>query len=262
MHLGNEALTPECAAIAFGAAAAGLGISVLAIRREPIHLHKLALAAGLGSLVFAAQAVNVPILPGVSAHLVGGVLLAWALGLGLGAWTMAIVLTIQALVLGDGGLLSLGANVLNMALLPAGMVAAAGQASQEHHRMSWVRAGVISAVSVPLAAVLIVGETACFRSGAELTGWSDFAVRMIGTHLWIGLAEGGASVLLLAALAQFKTEAGEKPSWRPVWASLGAAAVLGVACLWSSALPDGYEAAAERSGLEWLLADAGEKAGR
>ena len=68
MHLGNGALTPECAAITLGAAAVGLGAATVAIRRQPLSREQLALAVGLGSLVFAAQAVNVPVLPGLLAR--------------------------------------------------------------------------------------------------------------------------------------------------------------------------------------------------
>src|SRR5262245_31580238 len=125
MHLGNGAITPECVAITMGAAALGLGACTLAIRSDPMSRQKLTLAAGLGALVFAAQAINAPVLPGISAHLVGGVLLAWVLGPGLGALTLAVVLAVQAQVLGDGGLAALGANVVNMALLPAACVAVA-----------------------------------------------------------------------------------------------------------------------------------------
>jgi ABC-type Co2+ transport system permease subunit len=77
MHLGNGAITPECVAITLSAASAGLGLCAWSARREARPLSKLGFAAGLGAFVFAAQAVNVPILPGISAHLVGGVLLAW-----------------------------------------------------------------------------------------------------------------------------------------------------------------------------------------
>ena len=35
---------------------------------------------------------------------------------------MALVLTLQAVLLGDGGLSALGANIVNMALLPAALV--------------------------------------------------------------------------------------------------------------------------------------------
>jgi len=202
MHLGNGAITPECAAITLGAAALGLGAAAASLRREPLSRQKLALAAGLGALVFAAQAINVPVLPGSSAHLVGGVLLAWVLGPGLGALTMAIILVVQAVVLGDGGMAALGANVLNMALLPAGCVAV-GRLKAAEDRWSYAACGVAAAVSVPLAAALIVVQTALFRSGAELIGWQEFAARMIATHAWIGLTEGGLTLSAVAGLAWF-----------------------------------------------------------
>ena len=254
MHLGNGAITLECAAITLGAAALGLGAAAASLRREPLSRQKLALAAGLGALVFAAQAVNVPVLPGTSAHLVGGVLLAWVLGPGLGAWTMAIVLVVQALVLGDGGMAALGANVLNMALLPAGCVAVGRRLNAAEGRWSYTGCGVAAGVSVSLAAVLIVGQTALFRSGAELAGWQEFAARMIATHAWIGLAEGGLTLALVAAIASFA-----RTSWKPsVASSLAALAIASFVFPWSSALPDGYEAAAEASGLgAWLAGGTG-----
>src|SRR5262245_3746836 len=127
MHLGNGAITPECAVLTYGAAAAGLGGYVLLgkTRWRTNASEKLRLAVALGCAVFAAQTINVPVAPGMSAHLVGGALLAWILGPALGASTMMVVLTAQALLLGDGGITALGANVLNMALLPAALVALA-----------------------------------------------------------------------------------------------------------------------------------------
>ena len=85
---------------------AGIGLAAagIQIRREPVSREQVALAAGLGAIVFAAQAINVPVLPGTSAHLVGGLLLAWMVGPALAAWTMAMALLVQAVVLGDGGL--------------------------------------------------------------------------------------------------------------------------------------------------------------
>jgi cobalt/nickel transport system permease protein len=251
MHLGNGALTPECAVITLGAAAIGLGAATVAMRREPMSRQKLALAAGLGALVFAAQAINVPVLPGTSAHLVGGVLLAWVLGPGLGAWTVAIILVVQALVLGDGGLSALGANILNMALLPAACVAVCRQLKFNECRSSYAACAVAAAVSVPLAALLIVGETALFRSGTELIGWQAFATRMIGTHIWIGLAEGGLTLAAVAAIA-WLGQASSKPA---IASSIAAAALATIAFPWSSALPDGYEAAAQASGLGTWLAE-------
>ena len=45
-------------------------------------------AAALGAAVFAAQMFNVQVLPFSSAHLIGGVLLAWMLGPAIGLLTM------------------------------------------------------------------------------------------------------------------------------------------------------------------------------
>src|SRR5262245_45383505 len=155
MHLGNGAITPECVVLTMSATAAGLATAAAAARAN-LNRDKLLLAAGLGGLIFAAQAVNVPVWAGISAHLVGGVLLARMLGPGLGACTMALVLALQALVLGDGGVAALGANVLNMALLPAGLVALA-------NRRSTAATAALAGLAVPLAAALIVLETALFR---------------------------------------------------------------------------------------------------
>src|SRR5439155_16808000 len=140
-----------------------------------------------GAFVFAAQMFNVPVLSGISAHLVGGVLLAWMLGPSLGAWTMALILAMQALVLGDGGLASLGANIVNMALLPAGAVYVLRRLDCQ--RVS--AAAGAAALTVVLAALLIPLETAFFRSAGELAGWSDFASRMLLSHVAAGAAEGG-----------------------------------------------------------------------
>jgi cobalt/nickel transport system permease protein len=257
MHLGNGAITPECAAIAFGAAAAGLATSAVAIRRTRLTRDKLLLAAALGTLVFAAQAINVPVWSGISAHLVGGVLLAAILGPGLGAWAMALVLAIQALALGDGGITALGANVLNMAIVPAGIVAVVQRLAvrvEESRRLPLLAAS--AAFAVVLAAVLIVAQTAAFRPLSELAGWLDFAARMLGTHLWIGVLEGVLTAAIVAALAWITSPEEGRVCIRPRLAYV-AVAILLVAALvpLSSELPDGYEAAAQSSGMSWLLGE-------
>ena len=254
MHLGNGAITPECAAIAFGAAAAGLATSAVSLRRTGITREKLLLSGVMGTLVFAAQAINVPVASGFSAHLVGGVLLAALLGPALGALTMTLVLVIQAIALGDGGLTALGANVLNMALVPAGLLAVLNRYAIANH--SLVRLGAAAAVSVVLAAGLITLETAAFRPLGELAGWSRFAAGMLTTHLWIGVLEGALTAALVAALAWKALPVANQGAASPRLAYALAAALLAMALVpLSSELPDGYEAAAESSGMAWLLSE-------
>jgi cobalt/nickel transport system permease protein len=185
------------------------------------------------------------------------VLLACLLGPVLAAWTMAIVLAIQALALGDGGMAALGANVLNMAIVPAGLVAVAQrflpQTENSLARPAWI--GFAAGLAVLLAAGMIVIETAAFRPATELTGWSSFAALMLGTHAWIGVLEGAMTTGLVAALVSVASRTESRVAWRP--ALVGLAAMIAVAAIVlpiSSALPDGYVAAAKASGMAWLLA--------
>jgi cobalt/nickel transport system permease protein len=250
MHLGNGAITAECVAITYGAAGLGLTAAALHARRMGVTREKFLLAAGLGMLVFAAQAINVQVWPGTSAHLVGGVLLAALLGPGMGALTMAVVLAVQALVLGDGGVAALAANVINMGLVPAGLVAAARGLAKAESPMA---TGLLAALAVPLAAGLIVVETGAFRSAGELAGWSKFAAMMLGAHLWIGVLEGMLTAVLVVALARVTSKEGHHAVRPAVMWIAGGIVLAAIMLPVSSALPDGYEAAAEASGMEWLL---------
>ncbi|MFH1509099.1 MAG: energy-coupling factor ABC transporter permease [bacterium] len=78
---------------------------------------QIAKMAVIGSFVFATQMINLPVLPGVSGHLIGGVLAAAVLGPSLGLIVIASVLIVQSVFFADGGLLALGANIINMGLV-------------------------------------------------------------------------------------------------------------------------------------------------
>ncbi|MHA1755016.1 MAG: energy-coupling factor ABC transporter permease, partial [Candidatus Odinarchaeia archaeon] len=67
--------------------------------------------------VFAAQMLNFPIIGGTSGHLLGGTLIAVFLGPYAAVVSMTIILLIQALLFGDGGLTALGANTFNMGII-------------------------------------------------------------------------------------------------------------------------------------------------
>ena len=73
----------------------------------------------MSAFVFAAQMVNFPVGPGVSGHLLGGVLASVLLGPWAGAVVIAAVLLVQCFLFGDGGVTALGANFVNMGLIGA-----------------------------------------------------------------------------------------------------------------------------------------------
>ncbi len=244
MHLGNEAVTTGCVAFTFGITGTGLTLAWLAAARTGIDRNRATAAVALGALVFAAQMLNVPILPFSSAHLVGGVLLAWLLGPGLGAWTMAIVLALQAFLLGDGGTLALGANILNMALVPAALVALARRYAGR--TPAGVTLTIASFASIILAAALIVGEVAFLRPA----GFGAFAWQILWIHVLIAVGEAAITLALVAAMTGI-----QRPTAPRLAVACVIAAMLFLVTPFSSGLPDGYEASAQRSGLNALLAE-------
>lgn len=86
--------------------------------RKNLTESKIAILAIIAAGIFALQAFNLPTGFGVSGHLVGGALAAIVLSSPFAAvFVLMIVLVIQALIFGDGGVLALGANIINMGVI-------------------------------------------------------------------------------------------------------------------------------------------------
>src|SRR5229473_2609376 len=117
MHIPDGFLSPPVWAALDLAAVPAAGYVVRRAQRE-FEEKKVPLLGVMGAFVFAAQMINFPVGPGTSGHLVGAALLAYTLGPAAAGVVLTAVL---ALVFQDGGILALGANVMNMAV--AGMLA-------------------------------------------------------------------------------------------------------------------------------------------
>jgi cobalt/nickel transport system permease protein len=252
MHLASEAVTLECAALGFVVAASGVGYSLWNLRALPAGSETpsrlAAKSVALGSLVFAAQMLNLPILANSSVHFIGGVLLAELLGPALGVLTMSAILLLQAILLGDGGLAALGVNITNMACLPAVSLILARRCVANRN----VAVGAASLASVVLAVLLIGGEVALTRSAGELSQWSTFVSALLTNHLPL-LPLEAALTLALVVLARSEKVA-ERSAWRvPAMATMAAIVIALVATTTSSSLPDGYESAATVAQMNWLL---------
>ncbi|MBE8539163.1 energy-coupling factor ABC transporter permease [Geoglobus acetivorans] len=114
MHIPDGFLTLNLALTMWALSIAVLGYSIKKVRENGVNTAMLGVvSAG----IFAAQMLNWPIPGGTSAHFVGGALAGILLGPYAGSIAMASVLIIQALIYGDGGLIALGANLWNMAVV-------------------------------------------------------------------------------------------------------------------------------------------------
>ncbi len=202
MHIPDGFLTaPVWAPSALVAGAGVLACSRAASRSLP--LERVPLMGVLGAFVFAAQMVNFPIAFGTSGHLLGTVLLTSLLGPTPAALVMACVLGVQALLFQDGGITALGANVLNLAVVPAFVGAAL-------LRLGWHRAGAQRWLAVFAAAWLTTLLAAALASvELALSGVADLPallLPMLGLHALIGLGEGLLTVAVLRVLLRARPD--------------------------------------------------------
>ncbi len=120
MHIPDNFLSTPVWASLDAIAIPAVGLMVKRAGQE-LEDTRIPLLGVMGAFVFAAQMIQFPVGIGTSGHLVGGALLAFTLGAAPAALVMTAILAIQAFVFQDGGVLALGANVLNMAV--AGVLA-------------------------------------------------------------------------------------------------------------------------------------------
>jgi cobalt/nickel transport system permease protein len=116
MHIPDGYLSPATCAVGYLAAlpmwatASRKVTKVVKTRNVP----KLAVFAALSFLV---MMFNIPVPDGTTAHAVGGVIIAICLGPWAAVIAVSVALLIQALLFGDGGVLSYGVNCVNMAVI-------------------------------------------------------------------------------------------------------------------------------------------------
>jgi cobalt/nickel transport system permease protein len=245
MHIPDNFLsTPVWAALDAVAAPAVVVVSRQAQRATDEN--RLPLLGVMGAFVFAAQMINFPVGAGTSGHLVGGTLLACVLGPWAAALVVSAILIVQALVFQDGGVLALGANVINMALLG---VIAGYLPARWLFQTRWKSYGVFFG---GLCSVMVSGAAAL--SELLISG-----IRMAPTLVELSLAvffvnaviEGAITVSVLRAIERLNPagrlaiaqQAETESSWARVVAALAAAsaAIAAGAIVLASTLPDGLE---------------------
>jgi len=197
------------------------------------------------ALVFALQMLNIPIVgTGSSGHFVGAVLLAYLLGPYAATLSMSAVLTVQCLLFADGGLVALGVNIVNMAVLPCLVVyplvlKAVSKIFKRDAAAQATALAVSAYVSIILGAFMVAVET---LPNAQIP-FAAFAAQMLSIHALIGLIEASITI---GAAALFWFVAKIAPNGRKNLALClftGALALLcgGVLSLFANALPDGLE---------------------
>ncbi|MER7442396.1 energy-coupling factor ABC transporter permease [Micromonospora avicenniae] len=210
MHISNGIINGPVAAIFAALALATLTVCVLRGRRDLDD--RLAPMAGLvAAFIFAVQMLNFPIFTaGVSGHLLGGALAAMLVGPWVGALCVSVVLVVQALVFGDGGVAMLGLNITNMALV--GTAAAYLLIALLLRVLPRTPAGL--AVTAFVSAMLsVVVASQGFVVQYWLGGTTDLgsnlaglAGTMAGAHLLIGIGEGLITATTVVTVAKVRPD--------------------------------------------------------
>ena len=116
MHIPDGYLSPSTC-VTLGAAMLPVWYRASAVVKKKMDLAQIPFMAMGAVFAFLIMMFNVPIPDGTTAHAVGGVIIAIALGPWAAVIAVSVALFIQALVFGDGGILAFGANAFNMAFV-------------------------------------------------------------------------------------------------------------------------------------------------
>ncbi|MFK3980021.1 energy-coupling factor ABC transporter permease [Micromonospora sp. NPDC050397] len=210
MHIANGIIDGPVAAIYGAFALVVLTFCVIRGRRDLDD--RLAPMAGLvAAFIFAVQMLNFPIFTGaVSGHLLGGALAAILVGPWVGALCVSVVLIVQALVFGDGGVAMLGLNITNMAIVgtAAGylLIALLLRVLPRTPAGLAVTGFVSAMVSVVIASqgfVLQYWLGGTTDLGGSLGG---LAGTMAGAHLLIGIGEGLITATTVVTVAKVRPD--------------------------------------------------------
>lgn len=116
MHIPDGYLSPQTYVPLYGASFVFWAIALKKIKEELSvkHVPYLAMAAAFSFLI---QMFNIPVPGGTTGHAVGAGIIAILLGPWTAVIAVSVVLIIQAIVFGDGGITAIGANCFNMAVV-------------------------------------------------------------------------------------------------------------------------------------------------
>ena len=116
MHIPDGYLSPVTDGVMLAASAPFWAIALKKVRRT-LNQRTVPVLAIFAAFAFVSMMFNVPLPGGTTAHAVGGTLLAIVLGPWAAVIGISVVLGIQAMFFGDGGILAYGANCFNMAVV-------------------------------------------------------------------------------------------------------------------------------------------------
>ncbi len=251
MHIPDGFLSLIVSIVCWAASAAIIGLAISKTNKS-LGEKQIPLMGVMAAFIFAAQMINFPVAGGTSGHLLGGAMAAIVLGPWAGMLVMTSVIAVQGLLFQDGGLVVMGANILNMGLVTAAVgYGLYRSASTQSTTVKLGVAGVAAWLSVMTGALLTSLEL-------WLSGTSQLQMvipAMLGVHALIGLGEALITVSALAFILRTRPDLlgadSESAKGSRGWVVVGALISLAVVLIspLASGDPDGLERVAINMGF-------------
>lgn len=223
------------------------------------------------AFIFAAQMLNFPVVAGTSGHFLGALLAAALLGPWAATLTLTVVLIAQALVMADGGVTALGANVTNMAVIA--VFAGYGAFLLLKRLLPRTPTGYLVSVAVASWLSVVAAAAAC---AVELGLSGTVPLRtalatMVSVHMVIGIGEALITAAVVSAVLVARPDlvasfdlpresirrAGRKrmSGASRVWSYVAVVFVIAAALAlfvspFASSSPDGLESVAQAHGID------------
>jgi cobalt/nickel transport system permease protein len=204
MHIPDGFVDLKTAVATGVLSAGGLAGAIYGVKRY-FKARVIAMMGVMSALIFALQMINFTIPGGTSGHLLGGALAAIVLGPHAGAIVIAVVLIVQALIFMDGGIVALGSNIFNMAIIGVYVSFAIYWLLQRISKKRWVFfsavaiASWISVIIASLFAALELGISGTYAMGITIKA-------MLGVHAVIGLGEAAITLAVIVFVYRIRPE--------------------------------------------------------
>ncbi len=253
MHIPDGFLSVLVSAILWIVSILVVGYSLKRVGQD-LDERGLPLLGVLAAGIFAGQMLNFAVAGGTSGHLMGAALATILAGPWAAILIMTSVVSVQALIFQDGGLLVLGANIFNMGVIG---VTVSYMAFRTGIRFAGntKRGILIAGFSAAWLSVFIASLAVAIQLAISGTSPADLAIpAMAGVHALIGIGEGlitiGALSFLMASRPELiQPEKARSVRGNVVWlVGLLIALILVILSPLASIRPDG---------LEWVATEYG-----
>lgn len=197
MHIPDGFLTPSVVIVTNVSATALFVLSAKKVEKY-ITTERIPIMGLLSAFVFASQLFTIPVIGGTSVHIIGGLLTAIILGPYSAFLVISTVLLLQAFLFGHGGILTVGANIINMGLFSTFL-----------GYFIYVRLGkknIAIIIACVITTILGAVSTSVLLTISGIVSLRISVLMMTATHLIAGIIEGVVTIAVLKGINRVKPE--------------------------------------------------------